>query len=64
MTITREAKQKIVEKGKWEDELFNKDMRWTRIHEMIKMRCLISANDKDYYFERLNDLRQVGKKAV
>ena len=33
--------------------LFDKDMRWTRIHEMIKMRAPISISDKDYYLDKL-----------
>ena len=35
------------------DKLFDKDMRWTRIHEMIKMRAPISVKDRDYYFSKL-----------
>lgn len=35
------------------ERLFDVDMRWTRIHEMIKMRAPISVSDKDYYFEQL-----------
>ena len=36
-------------------ELFDNDMRWTRIHEMIKLRASISVEDKDYYFLKLEE---------
>jgi len=36
------------------NKLFDKDMRWTRIHEMIKMRAPISLSDRDYYLKKLN----------
>jgi len=37
------------------DELFDKDMRWTRIHQLIIIRAPITADDKDYYLEKLQE---------
>ena len=44
------------------DKLFDTDMRWTRIHEMIKMRIPISVSDRDYYKEEI--LRKAMEKAM
>lgn len=40
------------------DKLWNIDMRWTRIFEMIKMKAPVSVKDKDYFFEALNNLNK------
>lgn len=37
--------------------LFNNDMRWTRIHEMIKMRAPISPDDAEYYRKPFKDMQ-------
>ena len=50
---SNKAQAELVKKEEKINELFDKDMRWTRIHEMIKMRALITPEDKDYYFEKL-----------
>ena len=35
------------------DKLFGKDMRFTKIYEMIKMRAPISVSDRNYYLEKI-----------
>jgi hypothetical protein len=46
------------------DLLFDRDMEWTRIHEMIKMRAPISVKDKEYYQKPFSDILSVLKEKV
>lgn len=51
--ITDEVDDMIVDRAV--DSLFDKDMRWTRIYEMVKMRAPISADDKEYFESKMKE---------